>query len=246
MKKNFLLLPLICLISLTCAQKKVEDPSKLTEDQKASYYIGLNIAENMKKQGLNVDVDLLSQAMKDELSGGKTLLPKEEMQTFMQNFSQAQQAKAMEASKIKADENKKAGAAFLLKNKSNSAIKTTASGLQYEILKAGDAAAKPKATDVVTVIYKGSLLDGTVFDSTEKQGGKPLDIPLNNVIKGWTEGVQLMSKGAKYKFYIPSDIGYGENGGGNVIPPGATLIFEIELVDFKSPSTQNAQTVPNN
>lgn len=245
MKKNILLLPLICFISLTCAQKKVEDASKLTEDQKASYYIGLNIAENMKKQGLNVDVDLLSQAMKDEFAGGKTLLPKEEMQNFMQAFSQKQQAKAMETAKLKADENKKAGAAFLLKNKSNSAIKTTASGLQYEILKAGEGAAKPKATDIVTVMYKGTLLDGTEFDSTEKQGGKPLDIPLNNVIKGWTEGVQLMSKGAKYKFYIPSDMGYGDNGGGAVIPPGATLIFEIELVDFKAPQTQNVQAMPS-
>ncbi|MFC6268881.1 FKBP-type peptidyl-prolyl cis-trans isomerase [Frigoriflavimonas asaccharolytica] len=235
MKKNILLLPVICFISLTCAQKKVEDATKLTEDQKASYYIGLNIAENMKQQGFAVDVDLLAQAMKEEIAGGKTLLPKEEMQSFMQSFGQKQQEKTMGAAKLKAEDNKKAGAAFMLKNKSNASVKTTASGLQYEVLKAG-AGAKPKATDVVTVIYKGTLLDGTVFDSSEKQGGKPLDIPLNSVIRGWTEGVQLMSKGAKYKFYVPSDMGYGDQGGGAVIPPGATLIFEIKLVDFKDPA----------
>ena len=236
MKKSILLLPLLCGISLTFAQNKTvaNTNAALTEDQKASYYIGINIAENMKQQGFNVDVNLLAQAMKDEFSGGKTLLPKEEMQTFMQNFSQKQQEKAMEAAKLKADENKKAGAAFMLKNKANSAIKTTATGIQYEILKAGEGTIKPKASDMVTVIYTGKLLDGTIFDSTEKQGGKPLDIPLSSVIKGWTEGVQLMSKGAKYRFFIPSDFAYGDNGGGNVIPPGATLIFEIELVDFKA------------
>jgi FKBP-type peptidyl-prolyl cis-trans isomerase FklB len=198
----------------------------------------------MKKQGLNVDVDLLSQGMKDELAGGKTLLPKEEMQTFMQNFGQKQQEKAMETAKLKADENKKTGAAFMLKNKANSAIKTTASGIQYEVLKEGDGVNKPKASDIVSVIYTGKLLDGTVFDSTEKQGGKPLDIPLSSVIKGWTEGVQLMSKGAKYRFTIPSDFAYGDQGGGNVIPPGSTLIFEIELVDFKSGAAEKIEVAP--
>lgn len=245
MKKKILFFPLICCISLACAQKQNTDKtSTLSEDQKASYYIGMNLAENMKSQGFNVDVDLLTQGMKDQFAGGKTLLPKEEMQTFMQNFSQQQQAKSVETAKLKADGNKKAGAAFMLKNKSNPTVKTTASGLQYEVLKAGAGTAKPTATDMVTVIYKGTLLDGTEFDSTAKQGGKPLEIPLNAVVKGWTEGVQLMTKGSKYKFYIPSDFGYGDNGAGNIIPPGATLIFEIELVDFKSipppPSVPNS------
>jgi FKBP-type peptidyl-prolyl cis-trans isomerase FklB len=246
MKKSILLLPILFGMSLGYAQKKaVKNVNKtLSEDQKASYFIGLNIAESMKKQGFKVDVNLLAQAMKDELAGRKTLLPKEEMQKFMSDFSQKQQAKAMEVGKIKAEENKKIGAEFMLKNKSNSAVKTTASGLQYEVLTAGDGINTPKGTDIVSVLYTGKLLDGTVFDSSEKQGGKPVDVPLNNVIKGWTEGVQLMSKGSKYRLYIPSDLAYGDNGGGNVIPPGATLIFDIELINFKAPEAQKIESVP--
>lgn len=237
MRKSSLLFPVICVISLACTPKSANDASKLSDDQKASYYIGLSIAENMKNEGFAVDVDLLAQAMREELDSGKLLLPKEEMQSFLQNFSQQQQEKAMKTANLKGEESRKEGAAFLLKNKNNPKVKTTASGLQYEILESGSGSAKPKATDIVSVTYKGTLVDGTVFDSTEKQGGKPMEFPLNNVIKGWTEGVQLMSKGAKYKFYVPSELGYGEMGGGNIIPPGATLIFDIELVDFKSSTT---------
>ena len=112
-------------------------------------------------------------------------------------------------------------------------VKTTASGLQYEVLKEGDGKTKPTATSTATVTYTGKLMDGTVFDSTDKNGGKPIELNLSGVIKGWTEGIQLMSKGAKYRFYIPSDLAYGDNGAGGVIPPGATLIFDVELVDFK-------------
>lgn len=227
MKKTFITLTLLTAFHLSFAQKTY------TEDQKASYYIGLDIAQNMKKQGFPVDPDLLAQAMKDEFADKPKLFPKEEMGTFLQGFMQKQNEKRQAQEKAKADENKKAGAELLAKNKQNKKIVTTASGLQYEVLKEGDKKTKPTASSTATVTYTGKLMDGTVFDSTDKNGGKPIELNLSGVIKGWTEGIQLMSKGAKYRFYLPSDLAYGDNGAGNVIPPGATLIFDVELIDFK-------------
>jgi FKBP-type peptidyl-prolyl cis-trans isomerase FklB len=227
MKKTFVTLLILAGISSVYAQKTY------TEDQKASYYIGLDIAQNMKRQGFNVDPDLLAQAMKDEFGDKTKLFPKEEMSAFMQGFMQKQNEKRMAIEKAKAEENKKKGNDFLAKNKLNKNIKTTASGLQYEILKEGDGKAKPTATSTATVIYTGKMIDGTIFDSTEKNGGKPAELSLAGVIKGWTEGIQLMSKGAKYRFYLPAELAYGDNGAGNIIPPGSTLIFDVELVDFK-------------
>ncbi|MGE4514766.1 MAG: FKBP-type peptidyl-prolyl cis-trans isomerase N-terminal domain-containing protein [Chryseobacterium sp.] len=227
MKKTFVTLLILTGISSVYAQKTY------TEDQKASYYIGLDIAQNMKRQGFNVDPDLLAQAMKDEFGDKTKLFPKEEMSAFMQSFMQKQNEKRMAIEKAKAEENKKKGNDFLAKNKLNKNIKTTASGLQYEVLKEGDGKTKPTATSTVTVIYTGKLMDGTIFDSTEKNGGKPAELSLAGVIKGWTEGIQLMSKGAKYRFYLPAELAYGDNGAGNIIPPGSTLIFDVELVDFK-------------
>lgn len=227
MKKTFVTLLILTGISSVYAQKTY------TEDQKASYYIGLDIAQNMKRQGFNVDADLLAQAMKDEFGDKTKLFPKEEMSAFMQGFMQKQNEKRMAIEKAKAEENKKKGNDFLAKNKLNKNIKTTASGLQYEILKEGDGKAKPTATSTATVIYTGKMIDGTIFDSTEKNGGKPAELSLAGVIKGWTEGIQLMSKGAKYRFYLPAELAYGDNGAGNIIPPGSTLIFDVELVDFK-------------
>lgn len=227
MKKTLVTLVLLAGINTAYAQKSY------TDEQKASYYIGLDIAQNLKKQGFTVDPELLSQAIKDEFSDKPRLLPKEEMGTFLQGFMQKQGEKKQAQDKLKAEENKKKGAEFLAKNKLNKKITTTASGLQYEVLTPGDGKAKPTASSTANVTYTGKLMDGTIFDSTEKQGGKPIELNVSGVIKGWTEGIQLMSKGAKYRFYIPSDLAYGDNGAGGVIPPGATLIFDVELVDFK-------------
>ena len=160
-------------------------------------------------------------------------MPAEEMNTFMQTFMQKQHEKKQSATGLQANENKKKGLDFLAKNKSNPKVKTTASGLQYEVLQEGDGKTKPKATDIVQVKYTGKLMDGTVFDSTDKNGGAPMDINLGGVIKGWTEGIQLMSKGSKYKFYIPSDLAYGDQGAGDAIPGGSTIIFDVELVNIK-------------
>lgn len=233
MKRQTIALLCIAIFSVSCAKKDGNAADgKYTDDQKASYYIGLSIAQNMKQEGFKVDADLLAQAIKEEMNGGKKLMPAEEMEAFMQEFMQKQHGMKQAAVGVKADENKKKGLDFLAKNKSNPKVKTTASGLQYEVLQEGDGKTKPKASDIVQVKYTGKLLDGTVFDSTDKNGGAPMDINLGAVIKGWTEGIQLMSKGSKYRFYIPSELAYGDNGAGP-IPAGATIIFDVELVDIK-------------
>ena len=234
MKKQTIALFCVAIFSISCAQKNdAKTDGKYTEDQKASYYIGLSIAQNMKKEGFKVDADLLAQAIKEEMDGKKKLMPAEEMDAFMQDFMQKQNEKKQTAAVAQAGENKKKGLEFLAKNKTNPKVKTTASGLQYEVLQEGDGKTKPKATDVVQVKYTGKLMDGTVFDSTDKNGGAPMDINLGSVIKGWTEGIQLMSKGSKYRFYIPSDLAYGDRGAGAAIPAGATIIFDVELVGIK-------------
>ncbi|WP_312392206.1 FKBP-type peptidyl-prolyl cis-trans isomerase [Chryseobacterium sp.] len=234
MKRQTIALFCIAAFSISCAKNDdKQDDNKYTDEQKASYYIGLSIAQNMKQEGFKVDEKLLAQAIKEEMDGGKKLMPAEEMDAFMQEFMQKQHEKKQAIAGGQADENKKKGLEFLTKNKSNPKVKTTASGLQYEVLQEGDGKTKPTAADVVQVKYTGKLLDGTVFDSTDKNGGAPMDINLGSVIKGWTEGIQLMSKGSKYRFYIPSDLAYGDNGAGPAIPPGATIIFDVELVGIK-------------
>ena len=235
MKRQTIALFCIATFSIiSCTEKSdKQDDSKYTDDQKASYYIGLSIAQNMKQEGFKVDADLLAQAIKEEMDGKKKLMPAEEMNAFMQDFMQKQHEKKQSATGLQANENKKKGLDFLAKNKSNPKVKTTASGLQYEVLQEGDGKTKPKATDIVQVKYTGKLMDGTVFDSTDKNGGTPMDINLGGVIKGWTEGIQLMSKGSKYKFYIPSDLAYGDQGDGDAIPGGSTIIFDVELVNIK-------------
>ncbi len=232
MKKYTIALFCIATFVVSCSEKNGSN-NQYTDDQKASYYIGLNIAQNMKQEGFKVDADLLAKAIKEEMDGKEKTLPADEMNTFMQEFMQKQQEKKLTEAGSKATENKKKGEEFLNKNKTNPKVKTTASGLQYEVLQEGDGKTKPNASDVVLVKYTGKLLDGSVFDSTDKNGGQPMEINLGGVIKGWTEGIQLMSKGSKYKFYIPSDLAYGDHGAGGAIPGGSTIVFEVELVDIK-------------
>lgn len=235
MKRQTIALFCIAALSFSCADKgDKKDDSKYTDEQKASYYIGMSIAQNMKQEGFKVDAELLAQGIKEEMdSTKKKMLPAEELNSFMQDFMMKQQQKKQSEAGAQSNDNKKKGLDFLAKNKTNPKVKTTASGLQYEVLQEGDGKTKPKATDVVQVKYTGKLLDGTVFDSTDKNGGAPMDINLGGVIKGWTEGIQLMSKGSKYRFYIPSDLAYGDQGAGGAIPGGATIIFDVELVSIK-------------
>src|SRR5215203_1009078 len=205
---------------------------------RASYIIGLNLGKSLKTNEIQANTDLVVKGLRDGLSGAQALLTDEEMQTAMQSFQQqvAQQQEAKQ--KVVGEKNKTEGEAFLAKNKARKEVKTTASGLQYEVLTEGTGAA-PKATDTVTVNYKGTLMDGTTFDSSYDRG-QPATFVLNQVIPGWTEGVQLMKVGSKYKFYIPSALGYGERGAGGTIGPNAPLVFEVELVSIGQPAANPA------
>ena len=203
-------------------------------EDRASYVIGYNLGRTLKQNDVKANTDLILKGLNAGLTGEKGLLTDAEMQATMQAFQQqvvtAQQAKA----KVVGEKNKTEGEAFLAKNKTRAGVKTTASGLQYEVEKEGTGA-NPKPTDTVTVNYKGTLMDGTVFDSSYDRG-QPATFVLNQVIPGWTEGVQLMKPGAKYKFYIPSSLGYGEQGAGGVIGPNAPLVFEVELLSVGQPA----------
>ena len=191
--------------------------------EKASYAIGLNIGRNFKKQNVDLNTDALMLGLKDALSGKKPALSETEERDAMNNL----QKEAMEKQKVMADKNAAEGKKFLEDNKKKEGVKATASGLQYKVLKEGNGP-QPKAVDTVTVDYKGTLIDGTEFDSSYKRG-QPATFPLNGVIKGWTEGLQLMKTGGKYQFFIPADLAYGQRQMGPDIPPNSTLIFEVEL-----------------
>ncbi len=200
-----------------------------TEKDQVSYMIGMQMAKSLEPVKDDVDVDTISKAIKTSLSGGKLLLTEEQAQKIGESFSEKMQAKQIAEMMAKAKKNAADGAAFLATNGKKPTVKTTATGLQYEVISEGKGA-KPKATDVVKVNYKGSLLDGTVFDDSSQHGG-PATIPLVQVVPGWREGISLMPVGSKYRFWIPAALGYGEQGTpGGPIPPNATLVFEVELL----------------
>lgn len=207
-------------------------PTRSVEDR-ASYVIGYNLGRSLKQNEIQANTDLLTQGLRDALSGAKGMLTDEEMQATMQEFQQKVMAAQEAKQKALGEKNKAEGDAFLAKNKARAGVKTTASGLQYEVLKEGTGPA-PKATDTVTVNYVGTLMDGTKFDSSYDRN-QPATFVLNQVIPGWTEGVQLMKVGSKYKFYLPAALGYGEKGAGGVIGPNAPLVFEVELVSIGQP-----------
>ncbi len=202
-------------------------------EDRASYSIGLNLGRSLKTNDIKANTDLLIKGLRDGLAG-QALLTDAEMQSTMQEFQQQLQAQQEAKQKVIGEKNKTEGEAFLAKNKARQGVKTTASGLQYEVLTEGTGPT-PKATDTVTVNYKGTLMDGTEFDSSYERG-QPATFVLNQVIPGWTEGVQLMKAGSKYKFYIPAALGYGERGAGGVIGPNAPLVFEVELLSIGQPT----------
>ena len=221
----------------TTAAKKTPAPLVLkTEKDKASYAIGMNIgkglAENMKKDQVDVNNDILLRGLKDALAGNKSLLTDEQIQaalTTLQNDLRKHQQELHDAEVAK---NSSAGTAFLAANKAKPGVVTLPSGLQYKIITEGNGP-KPTANDVVICNYKGTLIDGTEFDSSYKRG-KPASIPVGKVIKGWTEALQMMPVGSKWQLYIPPTLGYGEAGtNGGPIGPNATLIFEVELMSIQ-------------
>jgi len=200
--------------------------------QKASYAIGMNWGTGLHRQGIEVDSAALIQGMKDALGGGKTLLTEDEARAALMQLQSEMQAKQQAKAAQEGEANKKEGDAYLAANKSKEGVVTLPSGLQYKILKEGSGP-KPTASDSVVCNYKGTLINGTEFDSSYKRG-EPATFPVTGVIKGWTEALQLMPVGSKWQLFIPPDLAYGPRGTpGGPIGPNATLTFEVELVSIK-------------
>ena len=199
---------------------------------KLSYALGIGIGSQLAGMGAKeLNIDDFAQAIKDVISGSELKVDNAEAQTLVQNFFQEQEAKQQAAAAEAGKAAKAAGEAFLAENGKKEGVVTLPSGLQYQVLKEGDGK-KPSATDQVVCHYEGTLIDGTVFDSSY-QRNQPATFGLNQVIPGWTEGVQLMQEGAKYRFFIPYKLAYGERGAGAQIPPFATLVFDVELIEVK-------------
>ncbi|MDB6162989.1 MAG: FKBP-type peptidyl-prolyl cis-trans isomerase family protein [Xanthomonadaceae bacterium] len=206
-------------------------PGLPTEKDQASYMIGMAMAKQLAPAKDDIDVDTIAKAIKASLAGQKLLLTDQQAAEIAQSFGQKMQAKQLAKMMADAQKNSAAGDAFLAQNAKKPGVQTTASGLQYQVMTEGKGA-KPQATDTVKVNYKGMLLDGKTFDSSYDRG-EPATFPLNQVVPGWQEGIALMPVGSKYKFWIPSKLGYGDKGTpGGPIPPNATLVFEVELLDI--------------
>jgi len=209
-------------------------PGLETEKQQVSYMIGLDIARTLGQVKDEIDLDTLNKAIKSSLAGEKPLMDEKQAQQVREAFGQKMQAKRIAEMLALGKTNLAEGQKFLAENAKKPNVKTTASGLQYEVLTEGKGP-KPKPTDSVSAHYKGMLLDGKTFDSSS-DGGQPATFQLNQVVPGWQEGLTLMPVGSKYRFWLPSKLGYGENGTpGGPIGPNATLVFEVELLDIVKP-----------
>lgn len=220
--------------SATAAQKPAANAPVTelkNEKEKFSYAVGMSLGVNFRRQQVEVDPNVLAQGLKDMLSGNKHLLTDEEAQAVLAQMQNEIREKQMAMLKQEADKNKAEGTAFLSSNKANADVITLPSGLQYKIITAGTGP-KPTANDTVKVNYRGTLIDGTEFDSSYKRN-EPVTFPVNKVIKGWTEALQLMPVGSKWQLFIPSDLAYGDRGAGQDIAPGSTLIFEVELLSIE-------------
>ena len=202
-----------------------------TSKEKFSYALGMNWGSNLRKQSVEVDPNLVAQGLKAALAGGKTLLTQEQAKAALTEAQNAIQKKHQETMQVAGEANKKEGDAFLAANKSKEGVVALPSGLQYKIMKAGTGP-KPTASDSVVCNYRGTLINGTEFDSSYKRG-QPATFPVGGVIKGWTEALQLMPVGSKWQLFIPGSLAYGERGAGGDIGPNATLIFEVELMSIQ-------------
>ena len=219
------------LLAFLATSAQAEEPKLESDRDKASYLIGRNIGETINRDGIKLNVENLVVGLREGLSGKDSRISEADAAKVMETF-QAEMQKQAEAKAASASaENVAAGTKFLADNKKREGVKVTESGLQYEIISAGKGE-KPTPLDTVTVHYHGTLIDGTVFDSSiERQ--TPATFPVNGVIAGWTEALQLMQVGAKYKLFIPADLAYGKSGAGRDIGPNSTLIFEVELLSIK-------------
>jgi len=216
----------------TASSSATQQPLKLTtQKEKLSYAIGMNIGQSMKKDALDIDPAILTRALKDALAGSKPQMTEEEAKAVITTFRNEMIAKKQAEEKKISDANKQAGEQFLAANKTREGVVTLPSGLQYKIIKQGDGP-KPTATDTVETNYRGTLINGTEFDSSYKRG-EPATFPVNQVIKGWTEALQLMPVGSKWQLFIPADLAYGPRSPSPEIGPNSALIFDIELLSIK-------------
>ena len=227
-----LLFSVVLGVVLLVSQANAEEKKALqTAKEKQGYSIGVDMGNRLKSNAIDIDADAIAQGLKDALSGGKLLMTEQEMKETLAGLQKELMDKQAERTKQIAEKNKKEGEAFLAANKTKECVKTLSSGLQYKVIKEGTGK-MPKAEDTVVTNYRGTLVDGTEFDSSYKRG-QPATFPVKGVIPGWTEALQLMKEGSKWELFIPSNLAYGERGAGNVIGPNATLIFEIELISVK-------------
>lgn len=243
MKTGFKSILSITALSLAAQAAFAADAKPALKDgkEKVSYAIGMSVGNNLKRLGYEVDVPLLADAIKDSLSGGELKLTEAQAREALTAYQKEISAKRDEERKKTAEKNRTAGAAFLAENKKKSGIQTfsvtardgTPAEVQYKILAEGSGAS-PKPTDTVTVNYRGTLIDGKEFDSSAKSG-HPGRFQVNQVVQGWSEALQRMKVGSKWELYLPSNVGYGDVGRQPSIEPGATLIFEMELVGIETP-----------
>jgi FKBP-type peptidyl-prolyl cis-trans isomerase FklB len=226
---------ILLLVNQVSAQEKTDLKN---QKEKMSYIIGMDIGNNLKNQSVEIDPNILAKGIRDALAGGKPLLTEQEIRETMAVF-QKEMAVKQEAA---AQKNKKEGEAFLAENKKKDGVKTLPSGLQYKVIKKGSGK-KPTSSDTVTTNYRGTLIDGTEFDSSYRRG-QPATFPVNGVIPGWTEALKLMEVGSKWQLFIPSNLAYGERGAGSNIGPNRTLIFEIELISIEEKKEEKKPSSP--
>lgn len=225
---------MIAMIITGCDSDSFEGEADLESNiDSVSYAFGFLNGQQLSQQGMSdLDPELFAKGMQQAMNEDSSQINKDTLRSLLQSYQMKAQAKAQRQRAAEAQENKEAGKKFLAENKTKEGVQTTESGLQYKVLEEGSGES-PSAEDTVTVNYKGTLLNGEVFDSSYERG-QPADIPLNRVIPGWTEGIQLMKEGGKYKFWIPGDLAYGPNPRpGGPIGPNETLIFEVELIKVK-------------
>ncbi len=232
MKRRLAMAMAMCgVVTLSGAAFAADSPELKSDKEKLSYSIGMDIGGNLKRGSIEVDPDLLAKGLKDIYGGGKTLLTEDEARQTLEVAQKALMAKKAETMQKQSEKNKADGEKFLAENAKKAGVKTLPSGLQYKVITPGKGKT-PKASDTVTVHYKGTLIDGTEFDSSYKRG-EPASFPVSGVIPGWIEALQLMKEGAKWQLFIPPNLAYGERGAGRDIGPNATLLFEVELISVK-------------
>lgn len=239
MKQVLLVTIVLVLSSVACSGQTPKAPIKelKTPDEKLSYAIGLEVGTSLKNLPTEIDFPVFVQAVEDGLKGKKPLLTQEQALEIKMEFGKKVREERARERKELGEKNRKEGEAFLAENKKKKGVVTTESGLQYMVLHEGEGP-KPKATDRVKVHYRGTLIDGTEFDSSYTRG-KPATFALKGVVAGWTEALQLMKVGSKYRLFIPSELAYGKRGRGPKIGPDAVLIFELELLEIeKKPAGQ--------